>query len=839
MDNTTLGINAAGNPVLFNNDFLAMLKDAPVSTVLVADTDDDPGPSGSGATTSDDTASVPLVAELTGLTGDKRALNFITCLRNAFESPNDDVQERWQQAADELMNEAIDTACPSVKERRDRIEKLYLSYAYSQNPQLDIFKYWEEETFRKYLPGFLIAMSISDIFNYEGQFFIIKESFRNQPLFIERTERGMGLVEGNPASATGMTASFRALGKYAGFPVTNYHALRRDSGTVYGLIFGAYGAQQIMGHKEADSTYFTNYSKGVSSIPITEARLGLLDHTLTLPQRIGLQRHRQEGRAAYALLNAGFKFQPIPQESSDELANDRPEGAPVEQAVAEPEPKPSKPEKKKGTRGNPIIELTEQQEAEIQSHVLVKPLVDELEGYWDEIYTLFPAKAMTSHGARTAEKVSGMRQKYSDDPICQENAERIAELAELIRQTQKEKNTRASRQRRKVRAQIQKEMDGAEAANPIVHSTEEVKKARNHAEEMARVVNLPKPSEQLKALGNIRDMPHFGEGLLSEECRKLLSRADIIDKLREDEENEENEREDRLANEEDNEGQTAFTFKDVDDLKILDADLVKTKIHFLSGIAEPLVVEQIYEQLTKEYNGELPCLLCEALPEEHRPRVFGNKLGQTRFKDRVRLHRHEELVHTPWFDLIQYMLTDDPNNFKCPTEGCSFRQVGVTKYWFWLTLGNSEKSIDNVREHCVTDCEEKELYQSLERKHEEEQERKRQAKPSREKLRREKDEQRLRGPGLKLHENIFKGTKKISETSPEEALELASNYDFPEDEILPHLRGLAAMNERARTSINEEGIIKDPHVKMPMEKISKSILTPELNDKINARLAKK
>ncbi|KAG8685999.1 hypothetical protein FRC11_009694, partial [Ceratobasidium sp. 423] len=107
--------------------------------------------------------------------------------------------------------------------------------------------------------------SIADIFNYEGQYFIIKESFRDKPLFLELTERGMGLVEDEPASADGMTFSFKALGWAAGFVLTNYHALRRGGATIHGLIFGAHAAQLILGHQETDSTYSINYSKGVLS----------------------------------------------------------------------------------------------------------------------------------------------------------------------------------------------------------------------------------------------------------------------------------------------------------------------------------------------------------------------------------------------------------------------------------------------------------------------------------------------------------------------------------------------------------------------------------------------
>ncbi|CAE7232523.1 unnamed protein product [Rhizoctonia solani] len=604
--------------------------------------------------------------------------------------------------------------------------------------------------------------SISDIFNYERQYFVIKEEFRDKPLFLERTHRGMDLKPDSPASANGMTQSFAVLGREAGFLVTNYHALRRDGATVYGIIFGANAAQEILGHQEADSTYANHYSKGVTLLPITEARLGLLNSTLSLQQRVGIQRHRREGLAANALLRSGLKLSKLlPKEGTNEPVQDEDE----DENGSGDASKPPRPEKKKGTRGNAIIQLTTEQEADVM-------------------------------------------------------------LDLLIRTTQKTRNAAAAKIRRKVRTEIEQKEKQTERENPTVHPSEDMQEARKRAEDMANVVNLPKPSEQLKALGSIRTMSHFGKGLLSEDCRKLLSSADIIDRLQEVEDDEANEREDRLADAEDDDDpkqDNLFSFKDVEDLKVLDADLVETKKEFMSLLIAPLVVEEVYDQLAREHNGEYPCLPCEATPEEHRPRIFGNKLGQTRFKNRVGLHRHEERVHTPWFDLIQYMFTDDPKIFKCPTEGCPFRN----------------KTIEEIREHCVTNCKEHELYQGLQEKHEKIQQQKRIAEPSRERLNREKDEHLLRGPGLKLRDNIFEGVKKISDTSPEKALELAEARGIHKDQVLPHLRGLAAMNERARSSIDDDGMIKDPDVKMPMERVSKLLLTPELDAKINARLAKK
>ncbi|KAG8731848.1 hypothetical protein FRC11_001965, partial [Ceratobasidium sp. 423] len=164
MDGTTLDVNAAGNPVLFDDAFLAMLGGAPVTTTLIEEEDEEPvaGPSGSGTASSGDgapTAAIPFDAELLGLTGDRTALHFINCMQRAFEGQTEAAQEVWRNAGEQLMDEEVTTASPSVQDRRDREDKLYQTYVHYQDQKLPHSKFWEEATF--YLVSFGVELKLA------------------------------------------------------------------------------------------------------------------------------------------------------------------------------------------------------------------------------------------------------------------------------------------------------------------------------------------------------------------------------------------------------------------------------------------------------------------------------------------------------------------------------------------------------------------------------------------------------------------------------------------------------------------------------------------------------
>ncbi|CUA76202.1 Chromosome partition protein MukB [Rhizoctonia solani] len=719
--------------------------------------------------------------------------------------------------------------------------------------------------------------TVKDIFEYEGQYFIIEESMRNEPLFLERSAQGKNLVEGKAASANGLTTSLRALGKHAGFTITTYHAIRRDAANVvslflslsvyetntqqFALVFGAHIAQLALGHQDGESTLTDHYTKIIFDLPLTEARLGLLDHKLPLAQKacsiscihsiltwcqMAIHRHKHEGEAVNALLHAGFKFENSATSAGE--AGDQPEEDSPDQPPQDT-PTSAAPSTKK-TSSNPKIVLTEQQKTWVETHGTVQPRTVEIEGYWSELYTLFPPQAIQTHGSKRRDKLGDMKKKYRDDPLCVQNAGRIDEVMELIKQAQDAKNKVVNSLNRQLRAEAASKSNAAEMVNPTVHSTSDVRKAREHLNQLDKVVNIPKPSEQLKRFESIRNMTNIGDGLLSEEFLRRFSSEKTIEELEAIENEEDEEPEDRLAdesNEEEAPQEEALQaetpqkdipegaskvisskFKDIDELKVLDVDLIETKKIWMSRIMEPLIIEKWYAQLAAENDGKYPCILCRGLPEELKPMMFiGNKQGQDIFPSRSKLERHEKLVHTAWVDLIHRMLTEDPEIFKCPLEGCSFRTDNVP----------------DVRKHCLEDCEEREYYQGMKEKHDLVQEEKRQDKArfSREKLKAEKEILELQGPGIMLSDNIIEGLEKISTISPEEVLSMASECadDIPQSEIRADLRGLGALAERARASIDEDGVVKDPNASSPMERISSLIVTPDVMAEINARMAKK
>ncbi|EUC67770.1 hypothetical protein RSOL_543920, partial [Rhizoctonia solani AG-3 Rhs1AP] len=408
----------------------------------------------------------------------------------------------------------------------------------------------------------------------------------------------------------------------------------------------------------------------------------------------------------------------------------------------------------------------------------------------------------------------GKKKGVRGDPLVTLNAEQTAEveLREQIKQASDVRTAAKRKLMRQARNKVTAAEKLAEEKTPRVHFGAEVQKARAHAEEMAKV-------------------PNFGENLLSKECRDLLSTAAAKNLLEAAEAEEAQEPEYDLVDE-DKETRdendvpkiVPAPFTDIDELKVLDVDLVQTKKEWMARLIEPLIIDEFYKKLAEEHDGKFPCLLCRELPDELKPITFvGKKKGQDTFESRAKLNRHEELVHTPWFDLMQYMITDDPEAFKCPSTDCSFRA----------------DTIEDVREHCVKDCEERELYEDMKRKHALAQGKKSKGTDARADLQLAKQNRQLRGHGLQIEDKVIQGIENIATTSTEEMLELAAKRQVQESDVRPHLHGLVTLNERLRMSIDEDGLVKDPYAEMPMEEISKSLLTPDIDADINARITRK
>ncbi|QRW21391.1 chromosome partition [Rhizoctonia solani] len=122
MDNTMLGINAARNLHLFDNGFLQMIKKPPTTMVdpngnIIDDPilTNLPCDSSSGNTNQTAPNPVPFDAELMGLLGNRKALTFIECMCNTFESQTEDLWGQWEEATKKLMQENIHARSPTIQ----------------------------------------------------------------------------------------------------------------------------------------------------------------------------------------------------------------------------------------------------------------------------------------------------------------------------------------------------------------------------------------------------------------------------------------------------------------------------------------------------------------------------------------------------------------------------------------------------------------------------------------------------------------------------------------------------------------------------------------------------
>ncbi|KAG9118344.1 hypothetical protein FRC07_007174 [Ceratobasidium sp. 392] len=225
--------------------------------------------------------------------------------------------------------------------------------------------------------------NLQDIFQSKDAFLVIKPEMRKDPLFCERSAKGLELGPG-PAAAKNMTATYSAMGKDVGISGVTGHSIRRESGNCMSLVVGVTASQELLMHDEDRTTLSIFYSHNTLNLPVVMVQLGELDHTASLINQMALKRNSNSEMLVQALIRGG-------KTPSSAL----PTGKAVE------------------------VTLSKEELAEARTNPAVVKLDQQLDELWNQFYELMPEQAKVSHGQRTTATINKVFKKYEDNPEYQ------------------------------------------------------------------------------------------------------------------------------------------------------------------------------------------------------------------------------------------------------------------------------------------------------------------------------------------------------------------------------------------------------------------------------------
>ncbi|CAE6516925.1 unnamed protein product [Rhizoctonia solani] len=645
--------------------------------------------------------------------------------------------------------------------------------------------------------------TIDDLFDCNLKELRVKEHMKKEPVFRNRTSGGREMGD-QAATADSLLASLQRLGHALGLPVTNFHAIRRETANLFGLILGADAARRILGHGEGETVYDRNYSRNVWNIPVSEARLGELDQTVSAVNQMAIMRNRDESMVIDALLNA------------EKAGPDDEDG-----------------------------KLTPAQKELIAADAGVAHLDRLIHGCWDNLFALLPPHVAVMYGRATGN--AGRIQKFikgSDE--YEVNQLLIDKLISYIQylgiklRTLKRQVTKRVRRQAQGTAAERKAKFAADSAQNTVDERNAIRERLLHpskAFELEKVVEGPlemysDKASTLQAIPDFRN-PNFGNGLLSPEFIERLRDPQLYQFILEngdrttpdDAEDEEDavfggnyveEADEAPEPEQDtNTNRDPEIFQEealpeFDDSKqqpVFKGDILLTRKMFFMRLTAPVFREREELRLFR-MNGGWVCTICIAL-KDLKP---GD--GEAKFPSRALLGRHQLQVHSPWDDLPILMFTETEDTFKCPYQTCDF----------------TAKCVTDVRDHCLEDCSDRVTFRRMKQ-------------ACKRERRQGIDEQTLRQQARKLKAGKSLSPKTIAlynelkAASESDIAALAATFDMNDEDLPFRFQVLQAMLKMVDSSFDfDEESITDENAEDPVESIHQRLVTSEFLSELTEQL---
>ncbi|QRW13154.1 myosin-2 heavy chain, non muscle [Ceratobasidium sp. AG-Ba] len=506
--------------------------------------------------------------------------------------------------------------------------------------------------------------TLQDIFESKLEELRIKPDMRKEPLFLARTAKGEDLVPSKAASAKGLTRTFQVLAEDCGFYGFTSHGIRRESGDRLGLLLGTEVAQEVLVHDEDRTTYHRSYSRNTLNIPVTLAMEGELDAQAPAVNQIALRRNSVTDMVLDSIIDSIERICSRPGNSDDAIIEGR--------AVA--------------------VVLTDEDMATANEDKEVERAQFDLDGLWGTYYEKMPSQAKITHGQRDIESIGKAFERYKNNEHYKKNQDELE----------------------KIRASLQVLGEKRSAALRVaVRRIHQVDEAREKVEELLESNNSVPDLDLSRFLLTADSVSKgdFGQGVLTEAAITTLRQAGLMDELlsehiRDDEVARENAEAEPFDDSNDNENgievqENAGQFNDAHEKQVFDVDMAEAVKKFMISMNLPVEMSESREKIAKANGGKYRCEVCFTLPPEQRTGRYKKVLTTNTFSTKTHLDRHLD-SHTEWQKLAPYMRTESPTSFKCPIFEC----------------GQKFSTVEEVQEHCTTNCDDSPVFKSLKRAHE-------------------------------------------------------------------------------------------------------------------------
>ncbi|KAG8704933.1 hypothetical protein FRC09_003249 [Ceratobasidium sp. 395] len=525
--------------------------------------------------------------------------------------------------------------------------------------------------------------TLQDVFDSEAAELKIKPDMLKQPLFLARTQKGEDVTD-NPASAKGMTKTLQVLADLCGYYDFTSHGLRRDLGDRLGLLLGNEVAREVLTHDEDRTTYHRSYSRNTLNIPVTLAMEGELDANTSTVNQLTLRRNSVTDTILNSIIDSIASICSEPSSESDQVLVN-------------------------GRQLTVVLTEEEMQKANDDKHVAA--IQSDLDSVWETYYEMMPDRAKITHGQKDVESIGKAFERYQNSDEYKGNQEALEKIHTKLIFLGGKRSDALKAVVRRMRAEKKKQM--IEERDNATRTTDQKDKAREKAEELMRsdknlpdldVTRLSMTAESI-AKGN------FGQGVLTPEAILMLSSTGLVNKLL-SEQISDTELAQELAEKEpshkldDNQNgieiqDNVEPFTDKHEKQIFKVDMVDAVQKFMITMNLPVELMKIDKKRAESNKGKFKCEVCANLPENQRTGRYKKALLKAAmFDTRTKLGRHLE-SHTEWQKLAQFMCTESTTQFKCPIQECGLRF----------------STIKETQEHCVTDCPDHAVFQSLKKAH--------------------------------------------------------------------------------------------------------------------------
>ncbi|CAE7219271.1 unnamed protein product [Rhizoctonia solani] len=496
--------------------------------------------------------------------------------------------------------------------------------------------------------------TIDELIAYDKALLPIKEDAKELPLFLKRTPRGSGVIEGVPCGPHKISQIFNHHAVAVGLPGGGVHAVRRGSARHYVSAMGQDKTLALLNHGDRTGVTLTNHYVPETHVPLVAIRMNELEGKLS-PLEEAVMRNQNQGSVAIHTL--ARRLQSTDARGAEIMREGR-------------------------------CRITPQEEAQVQEDPIISKLLGECEAAWKLFTELFPNanEPFTRHFVSTIKRVR-LTKTNASEALIQVRVDELERLGVKLRNARRQAFKRVRRSNHKA---LESTVISIEARNQAEKLLDEPSELIAEAKEQMKFVI----SDYLKARRGTTEQDDESGSDSEEECDTQMTEQPLTgrglpppattisgDKPRISQLDVSLQSAPKVTipELEDTGDSEEETFDDTAEEDVIDIPVDIMRAIYMRYIWKAHLAQK--NPVEPNSKGELICAECPKFhSRKDKPKAFT-------FKTRSKFNRHMREQHDNYSNLELEMQTDSPDRFKCP--GCD--QADFT-------------SIKSCYKHCREAC---------------------------------------------------------------------------------------------------------------------------------------